>query len=432
MLFLKAEKPKDKALIEAISSRILSFEYEAGDSGQDFMKLEVDNGDLALFEYEGFFDADAFLIQWGSEGNMAPQHKIRIKKITGFGSLTIEGTNEMWKGDQVPVRRLWDNEETAGIVRKVAGEMGYPNPDIQVPAEQTFVTRQQYEPNARFLQRIAKEFGYAFWIDSNLHWRSRDAAQAPTTRIVYKGTSNPSVPGVVIGEPSVKFEFTRSQPGKVVGEGMKDKAKEAPASSTPQVVLWGKGSTLTSKPRITTTRFGTLQYNAEEAKARSVFSEAKELPTKQEAKVYTPGGNPQKAAGIWRGAQSVQGIDVTIVGVGNLAAGSVVEVANFGRINDGKWYVRKIKHRLDGQGFTQALTLSRSSGKKAGASGKAVKGKVNRAADVNAKGTAGTAGSSGNGARITVKPYGTLTPVSRGSKDGYSDFFSRFKKGEKK
>jgi hypothetical protein len=428
MIFLKAEKPKDASLVEAISSRILKLQYEATDSGQAYLKLEIENSDLALFSYEGFFDADAILIQWGAPGNMVPQHKVRIKKISGFQTLTLEGSNEMWKGDQTPLRRLWDNTEVTEIVRKVAGEMGYTEPDIQAPDEMVSLTRQQYEPNARFLQRLASEFGYAFWIDSTLHWRSRDAEQAPNTRIVYKGTSDPGVPGIVIGEPSVKFEFSRSQPGKVKGESLKDKTKIATAANPPPPVSFFAGTGSSPRPRITTSKFGTLQYSAEMAKARTTFAEGKEIPTKQETKVYAPGGNPQKAAGLWRGAQKVQSIEVTITGVATLAVGSVVEVANFGIINEGKWYVRKIDHRVDSGGFTQGLTLSRSSGKKTGEKKKPVPGNVNRAADANAAGTAGT---SNTGPRIVVRPYGTFTDVSRNKPEGTSEFFSRFGKDKK-
>lgn len=433
MILLKAVSPKDEALVKAISTRILSLSYEDVDSGQDHLKVEVDNDDLALFNFPDIFQADAIIMQWGEQGNLTPPRKFRIKEISGFLVWTLTATGEMWSGDQAPVQRLWEEEEVVEIVRKISAEMGYSNPDIQEPEEMVFITRQQFEPNARFLQRLAAEFGYAFWIDSQLHWKSRDANGTPRRLLVFRGTSEPSKPGLVVGTPTVKFSFTRSKPGQVKGVATENKAEAKPASATVAPPVWTPSAN-GGAPRITTNGYGTLEYSSDRAQAKTLFPEAKMLPTKHTEKVYTPSGKPQKAAGIWRGQQNVQSIEVPIVGIGDLVVGSLVELANFGAINDGKWYARKVVHKQAQDGFTQVVSLSRDSGKKAGRKAKDVPGAVNRAAAAGEKGTAGAPDTRPTEVRIIGNKYGTLETVQRKEPESFTRFMERFgpKTGEKK
>lgn len=433
MILLKAVSPKDDALVKAISSRILSLSYEDVDSGQDYLKLEVDNDDLSLFNFPNIFQAEAVVMQWGDPGNLTPPRKFRIKEIAGFLVWTLTATGEMWTGDQTPVRRLWEAEEVTDIIRKISVEMGFPNPDIQEPEEMIFLTRQQFEPNARFLQRLASEFGYAFWIDSRLHWRSRDAKGTPRRLIVFRGTSDPSAPGVVIGTPQVKFSFTRTKPADVKGVATENKAEKKPGSATVAPPVW-MASTTGGPPRIVTNEYGTLQYSSGKAKAASLFAEGKLLPAKHSEVVHTPSGKPQKAAGKWRGKQDSQSMELPIVGIGDLVVGEVLELANFGAINEGKWYVRKVVHKQAADGFTQAVSLTRDSGKKAGDKAKTVPGSVNRATAAGEKGTAGAPDNRQKEVRIIGNRWGTLETVERKEPESFTRFKERFspKGAEKK
>ncbi|MDO8941956.1 MAG: hypothetical protein Q7U75_02165 [Desulfobacterales bacterium] len=428
MILLKAVSPKEDALVRAISTRILSLSYEDVDSGQDTLKLEVDNDDLALFGFPDIYQADAIIVQWGDPGNLTAPRKFRIKEIAGFLVWTLTATGEMWSGDQVAVRRIWDQEEVTEIVRKISAEMGYENPEVQEPEEMVFLTRQQFEPNARFLQRLAAEFGYAFWIDSKLHWVSRDVNGTPRRMLVFRGTSEPSSPGIVIGTPSVKFQFTRTKPQTVKGVSTENKAETKPGSAAVQPTLWTPSAT-GGPPRITTNGYGTLEYSSGTSAAKALFAEGKLLPAKHTETVYTPSGKPQKAGGMWRGKQDSASVEVTIVGIGDLSVGAVMELANFGAINDGKWYVRKVTHKQAADGFTQSLSLTRDSGKKAGKNAKDVPGKVNRVAAAGEKGTAGVPDNRPKEVRIIGNQYGTLETVERKEPASFTRFMERF--GEK-
>lgn len=158
------------------------------------------------------------------------------------------------------------------------------------------------------------------------------------------------------------------------------------------------------------------------------------LPAKHKETVYTPSGKPQKAAGIWRGKQDVQSIEFSIVGIGDLVVGDVVELANFGAINDGKWYARKVAHKQATDGFTQALTLTRTSAKKAGDKAKEVKGAVNRTTAAGEPGTAGAPDTRKTEVRIIGNQYGTLETVERKEPTSFTRFMERFgpKSGVKK
>jgi phage protein D len=380
VILLKPDKPKDEAFIKVISNKIKTLSFEDSDSGKDFLKLELDNSDLALLNEVGFLDATSFYIQWGNINNMTPLRKINIKKISGFLTLTVEGTGVLWKQDQEAIKKHWDNQNISDIVKKIAKEMGFERPDIQEPEAYYFSSFQQYEPNSRFLARLAREVGYSFWVDDNLHWKAADLKGASVLSLVFRGTSDPSQPGCIIGEPTVKWEFTREQPAQIIAVATVDKTvKAGPSSNMVNAVTMGAGSGTKTRSRYSMTAYGTLVYNTDTEKKAATFGEQKELPRKQKDTVYTPTGKPQKAAGAWRGKQSTSEIEVKIRGVGYIRLGSIVTCFNFGSINEGKWYIKKIKHEVNGSdGFTQSLTLTRTAAKKAGADAKTVLGKVNK------------------------------------------------------
>jgi phage protein D len=381
VILLKPDKPKDEAFIKAISKRIKSLSFEDEDNGKDFLKLELENSDLVLLDEVGFLDASSFFIQWGNIDNLTPMRKITIKKISGFLTLTVEGTGALWKEDQVAYKKLWSNKKIVEIVREISAEMGFLSPDIQEPDGYNSDSFQQFEPNSRFLARLAREVGYSFWVDSNLHWKAPDLKGSSAITLVFRGTTDEKQPGSIIGEPTVKWEFTREQPQQIIAKASVDKTKVAGASGTVQPVAMVTGKGPTTRPRYSMNAYGTLVYNTDVEKKAATFGEQKELPRKQTDTVYTPTGKPQKASGAWRGKQNTSSIEVKIRGVGYLSLGVVVTCANFGSINEGKWYVKKIKHEINAEGFTQSLTLTRTAGKKVGANGKPVVGKVNKTGD---------------------------------------------------
>ena len=151
------------------------------------------------------------------------------------------------------------------------------------------------------------------------------------------------------------------------------------------------------------------------------------LPAKHEETIYTPSGKPQKAGGVWRGKQDTSEIEVKIVGAGDVVVGCVLELANFGAINDGKWYTRSVKHQQGADGFTQDIKLTRGSGKKVGKGAKDVPGKVNKAAAVGEKGTAGAANPRQTEVRIVPGTYGEFEEVMRDRPSGFTKFVDRYK-----
>jgi hypothetical protein len=375
VIILKAVQPKDAAFVKLIETRIKSLKFEDVDAGQDSLTLTVDNSDVVLLDTPGFLDATEILIQWGDIGNLTEQRKIKLKKITGFQTLEISGTGVLWSFDQVPVKRLWELQDITEIIHKLALEMGFERPDIQQPEAYYFDSFQQYEPNARFIARLARLVGYSFWIDSNFHWRARDAKGKTITTLVYKGTLEPSMPGYIIGEPSVKFELRRDDPEAVKATAAVDKT----LNKDPTKANSGFMNMLTTRPgkpaRFVMKGYGNLVYESKQEQRVNVFAEGLKLLSKYTTKVYAPSGKPTKAAGIWRGGQDKKHkMEVKIRGLGFLTIGALMELANMGKMNEGKWYIKKIVHEVTSSGFTQNLELTRNSGKMGKA---AVAGKVN-------------------------------------------------------
>lgn len=227
VIILEGISAADKRFYDAISDRIRSLKFEDKE-GMSLFSIEVENRDLALFDNKILLEGKELYAQWGVPGNVTRKRKIILTKITGFSILTISGVSSIFKHDLKPQHRLWKSKKLDEIAKAIASEMGYENPDIEaLPPDWKPEDIQQYDTNARFLQRMADRVGYAFWVGpDNLHWRSRSVKGKPSLYLRWKGTVTDNRNwGDIKNEPELNIEFTRSKPHVVVIKAKKDPAQ---------------------------------------------------------------------------------------------------------------------------------------------------------------------------------------------------------------
>lgn len=228
VIILEGKTEKDKQFLQQVTWRIRKISFEDKE-GLSLFSMELEHADLSLFGSDKvLLDGKEIYAQWGEGDNVTKKRKIILTKITGFSILTISGVSSLFTSDLEPKQRLWEGMKYTDIVKVVASEMGYENPDIEdLPSDWQLEDVQQYETNARFLQRLATRVGYAFWVGpDNLHWRSRSVKGKPSLYLRWKGTVLENRKwGDIKGEPEVKVEFSRSKPKVVVVKAKKDRSK---------------------------------------------------------------------------------------------------------------------------------------------------------------------------------------------------------------
>lgn len=400
-LNIKGKTAKDQEWVDRILGRVQSFKFTDKDSGMDTMELTLANDDLALLT-DDLLDAKSLIVAWGDNISMVPPREITLTNIKGFDTLLVKGNGKLWKGDLDVVNFLWKEVSYSAIVREVTKKMGYPHADIEDPDIFLEEDIQQKESNSRFLARLARRVGYAFWTDANnIHWKSRSVTKAPRRKIVYKGIEDDGDMGVVLGKPSIEIGFSRNKPKTVKTVG----TKQAPITGKSKSSSVKMGKTKSGKRVLdsTSNQGGNLEEKSTREEKSSTYAEKKLVPAKHEQKKYSARRN--RGYGKWKKQNSDRAkIKISVVGDIGWVPGETAELINFSELFAGKFWVRQVVHFIDKSGFRQELTFSRTSGKKTGKKSKSVKGKINTGTTKGQKGKIerkkvildSTSGSSGN------------------------------------
>ena len=225
-----------------LTERVIDFTYEDREKGSDRLKLTVDNFDLIQFD-DPLFETGQFLqVTWGVGANLAPTHKMVIKKVTGARQLTVEAHHKSVVMDSIRKRRKFENVTRSAVVRQIATEYRFRAPDIEDTTEVFEEIAQSNLTDAQFLRKLAHLEGFQFYLDaSGLHWHERRLDQAPRKEYFYY--RNPEAEGEIL-DFSIENDVTR-RPGRVKVKSrdpLTKKEIEASASNSEdpdRVVLMG-------------------------------------------------------------------------------------------------------------------------------------------------------------------------------------------------
>ncbi|HEU4533006.1 MAG TPA: contractile injection system protein, VgrG/Pvc8 family [Polyangiaceae bacterium] len=328
-----------------LGGRLVGFTFEDSDEKADKLTLELDNFDLALFDREELFGGALLEASWGYPGWMAPPRRAVVKSVKGFTALTLEAQALSALMNQHARARRFENATRAEVVRLVAAEHGYVGAtlDVEDTRERYGVVNQAGETDARFLKRLAEREHFVFYVDAlGLHFHRRRQEAAPTRVFTwYAGPGSGEVLSV-----RVESDLAR-RVGAARVRGRDPLRKETLDAS----------SNATSAPRAT---LGDIVEVVDPETGATALQTRNATANVAPTSASSAGRARREAdARFVKAEREAVKLSLQVVGDPTLAAKTVVEVRGLSALLSGKYYVRAVKHVVNGSGYACDLTLTR-------------------------------------------------------------------------
>lgn len=316
-----------------LTRRVQSFQFTDREAGMDRLRLTINNSDLTNFDDPVFERGAKLRVAWGNGMSTAPPRDMVIKKVTGGRTLTVEAATKAGLAmDTEKKRRGFAKITRADVVRKIAKEHGFNNPDIDDTPEIFEEITQGNLSDGQFMRKLAHLEGFEFFMDwSGLHWHRRRAGQAPAREYIY-------FTGSEILDFDISNDVTR-RPGKVKVKSRDPLGKvdiEASASNEEDQdrdVMQGVTAALDPETAAITL---IPEAGYEQTVASNVASQQ---DADREAK-----GKFRKAA------QGAVKMTLKLRGDPSLVAKTVIRVGGLGKRVSGLYYIKEISHTLDASG----------------------------------------------------------------------------------
>jgi phage protein D len=325
--------------------RILSFTYEESDVRTDKLTLELDNFDGVLFDRAELLGGALLEVSWGYPGNMAPPRRVVVRKLTGYGQLSVEahGLAALWN-DKATTQR-WTNATRSEVARAIAASHGYEGAFAVVDdTEERFdAIVQAAETDAWFLRRLAAKEHFLFAIDAEgFHFHARRQDDAPERVLTYY--SDPALGD--IRSIGVESDMTR-RAGAVVVRGRDPLTKatfeaKANAGATKRVALGDVIEIIDGETGAGSSR----PWNATESVRAS--SAASQTQAAREAE-----------ARFTQAESATLVLSLQTVGDPSLRARSIIELRGVPSRLAGKFRVHEAKHVVNGSGYATDLKIRR-------------------------------------------------------------------------
>lgn len=336
-----------------LTNSVLSFDFEDDERKTDKLRITVNNFDLSNFDDPLWQHGAILRVGFGNGVEQAPIREMVIKKVTGGRVLNIEANDRAVEMDTVRKRRVFENKTRSEVIRILAEENGYDDPDIEDTEERFEVLNQGNLSDAQFMRKLAHLEGFQFFVDfDGLHWHRRRVGQAPIRTLTYYA-DNPAAGGDIL-DFNVENDITR-KPGRVRVSGrdpieQKEFTVEVDnESDTGREVMQKFLGVPQPEPQ-------KAEQGKESAKRGYLGGESGDLTLKNVAVEHTVASNVQTAEDAEREAQAKyrlatqRAVKMTlkIRGAPGLLAKSVVNVSGLGKRLSGKYYVKSVKHPLSG------------------------------------------------------------------------------------
>jgi phage protein D len=319
-----------------LTRRVEGFEAIDREAGMDRLKLTVDNRDLANFDDPVFEQGAKLRVSWGNGRSSAPLRDMVVKKVTGGRTLTVSCVSKAGAVlDTVKKRRCFFAVTRSDVVRQLAQENGFVEPDVEDTEEVFTELSQGNLSDGQLARKLAELEGFEFYIDwQGFHWHRRRVGQAPVRDYRYFIDEQ----GGDIIDFDVTNDVTR-RPGRVTVKSRDPLAKtdiEANASNSEDKdrdVLQENTGTIDGES-------GALTLQPEIVHEQTVASN---VETQQDAE--------REAKGKYRkAAQGVVKMTLQMRGDPSLVAKTVIKLNGFGKRLSGKYYVKEVTHSLSAAG----------------------------------------------------------------------------------
>lgn len=196
-------------LLDALSDRLLSFEFSDHSRKKDKLTMTWRNDDYSMFDRPVFARGQKLLVTWGWPGETAPPRRVIVKSIKGGEEIVVTCHCTLSLLDQQKRSRFMAGATDAEWVKTIADEYRYTGTlaHIEPTDERRDITQPKWMTDAKMLRKLARRNGFEFYIDSTgLHWHNRPTDRTTVHDYIYR--TDPGV-GDVLEPP--KFEANLSQ-----------------------------------------------------------------------------------------------------------------------------------------------------------------------------------------------------------------------------
>jgi phage protein D len=349
-----------------VSDRVVTFVFEDNERQADKLKLTVENFKLQNFDNPVFERGRVLRVEFGNGTARSPIREMVIRRVVGSTSLTIEARDQGVELDTLPKCRVFENRTRSQVVREIAREQGYADPIIDETDEVFEVISQASMSDAQFLRKLAHLEGFQFYVDfDGLHWHERRVGRPPLRELTYY-VAKPSAGDILLF--NIESDVTR-KPGKVTVAGF-DPLEQTPVEAvatndtdTDRSVLQsltatvnpetgalevqegaslppGSSSAGQGAPVATTTSASSVVPQS----SRVAFGALKNSNVQSQADVEVEARRRYRLA-----AQRAVKLSLTLRGLPDFLAKSVILVTGLGTKLSGRYWVKSCVHTISGQ-----------------------------------------------------------------------------------
>lgn len=176
-------------LLDALSDRLLSFEFSDHSRKKDQLKLTWRNDDYAMFDRPVFARGQKLLVTWGWPGETAPPRRVIVKSVKGGEEIVVTCHCTLSLLDKQKRSRFMSGVTDAEWVQTIADEYRYTGTlaHIEPTDERRDITQPKWMTDAKMLRELARRNGFEFYIDSTgLHWHNRPTDRVPVHDYIYR------------------------------------------------------------------------------------------------------------------------------------------------------------------------------------------------------------------------------------------------------
>ncbi|MCU0439364.1 MAG: hypothetical protein MUC49_15835 [Raineya sp.] len=352
-----------------ITDYVESFDYEDCLNEDDMLTLSIKSKSFDFLENKDIVVGGIILFQYGYiQGLTSALRKARITDIdTNYGdivSVTVKAYDLGTVMKKTTEQTVWKNKKASDIATEIAKKYGL-NPKVEATQRVYPSLPQGNKTDFQFLKYLAsvEENGsYRFFIkDGDLIFNKLDLKKDAKRLYIYRDNSTGA--SVISFKPSLRESSQSSKANELKTVGF-DPTKQKTVAS---VV-----NDATSKDDI---RLGNSSINMYDANGNVLAGNLKDGTKVLQGKavggqnssniISTPEmslGSVSDIANSKKKANTQKTLvgTLTIEGDPTLSSDEIITMGGVAKIHSGNWYIEKIKHTINSNGYTTVLELSKN------------------------------------------------------------------------
>lgn len=351
MLDLTVEPEGSDAVKVDITRITKSLAFSDEEAKADKLSITVDNEDGSAWDTEVFAKGNYLIVSWGFSGAMSPPRKMVITKAAGGRTLTVEAKDVSILMHRETRSETYEGMTRSEVARLIAERNGF-GVDLQDIEVTTEVHETIVQPNVsdiRMLHTLAHKEGFECYVgnDGTLHWHARRLDAAPVRTFVWRPAAQRDIDvddRNLILDYNVENDLT-AKPAKTKLEGIDPKTK--------QPISVVASDSETERPTLSqTVEIRDFETGTWRKVTRTAVEEVR--PTTE---ITQEAAKTRADARFKKVSATAVKLKLDVIGDPLLLAKTVVDVRGIAKRIDGRYYIKKVEHRVDSSGYLCSLEL---------------------------------------------------------------------------